>query len=177
MLFSTDFLSSQMSGTSLSISYKTSRSHLRSNMKHCFYFLKHSQWNSLAVPYLSKSEHLSWSVLEDHSDLGQVGGVLPEQTSLMQLSCKLLTCVLHLVAWRVRSHTEQSYHNVTECRCGPDVLSSGYKWCWDNRTLEGVHCSLMRTFSWADEPLLLEVEPLITVMIHFMVWIHYLYIT
>lgn len=37
----------------------------------------------LAVPYPSKSEHLAWSVLEDDSDLGQVGGALPEQTSLM----------------------------------------------------------------------------------------------
>lgn len=103
--------------------------------------------NCLAVPYPSKSEHLSWSMLEDDSDLGEVGGVLPEQTSVMQLSCKLATCVLHHVAWRVRSHTEHSYHNVTECRCGPDVLSSGYKCCWDNRTLEGVLCRLMSTFS------------------------------
>lgn len=66
--------------------------------------------------YLSKSEHLVWSVLEDDSDLSQVGGALPEQTLLRaagwnkerQLSSELLRPVLHLVRWRIRgveSHT------------------------------------------------------------------------
>ena len=56
----------------------------------------------MLVSYLSESEHLAWSTLEDDSDLSQVGGALPEQTSLMQLSSKLLGLVLlHLLGWRV----------------------------------------------------------------------------
>lgn len=61
--------------------------------------------NNLTLSYLSKSEHLAWSVLEDDSDLSQVGGALPEQmlrraaawSRERQLSSKPLSPVLHLV--------------------------------------------------------------------------------
>ena len=57
----------------------------------------------MILSYLRKSEHLVWSVLEDNSDLGQVGGTLP------QLSSKLLSPILHLICWRrIRSHTQIS---------------------------------------------------------------------
>lgn len=67
----------------------------------------------LAVGYLSKSEHLAWSVSEDDSDLGQVGGALPEQASLVHLSSKPLGPVVHLVVRRVKSHTQSSATTVS----------------------------------------------------------------
>ena len=106
----------------------------------------------MTLSYLSESEHLARGVLEDDSDLSQVGGALPEQSSLRaagwnkerQLSSKLLSPVLHLVG--LKSHREESDHDLRESRSGAEAVSSGYKSCWDNRTLEGVHCRLMRTF-------------------------------
>lgn len=78
--------------------------------------------------YLSKSEHLAWSFLEDDGHLSQVGGALPEQMLLRaagwsaerQLSSTLLRPVLHLVAWRIR----QSDVSTTSLRADVDLKCS-----------------------------------------------------
>lgn len=86
-------------------------------MFHIEVFLKDGFCSCRSYP--SESEHLVWSMLEDDSDLSQVGGALPEQTLLRaagwnkerQLSSKLLRPVLHLVRWRIRgveSHTHRA---------------------------------------------------------------------
>lgn len=81
--------------------------------------------------YLSKSEHLAGSFLEDDSDLSQVGGALPEQMLLRaagwsterQLSSTLLRPVLHLVAWRIRG-VRQSDASTTSLRADVDLECS-----------------------------------------------------
>lgn len=69
--------------------------------------------NVWTLSYLSESEHLAWSVLEDDSDLSQVGGALPEQTLLRaagwneERRLRLLHPVLHLCLLKSQvPHTE-----------------------------------------------------------------------
>lgn len=63
----------------------------------------------LCLSYLTESEHLVWSLLEGHGDLGQVGGAPPQQTLLRTAgwnkerrpSSKLLHPVLQLLRLKV----------------------------------------------------------------------------
>lgn len=95
----------------------------------------------LNLCYLSKGEHLVWSIMKNNGNLSQVGGGVAEQSLLStagrirerQRTAQVPCLILHLVCWRVKLCTGESVVAVLTWRwCVPEVVSPGYMSCWNN---------------------------------------------
>lgn len=118
----------------------------------------------LNLCYLSKGEHLVWSIMKNNGNLSQVGGGVAEQSLLSaagwirerQRSAQVPCLVLHLVCWRVKLCTG-------ECCRSPHLVMM-CPWSGQPRLYvlleQFIRVFLTIAFSFEDESLMLEEQPL-----------------
>lgn len=118
----------------------------------------------LNLCYLSKGEHLVWSIMKNNGNLSQVGGGVAEQSLLStagrirerQRTAQVPRLVLHLVCWRVKLCTG-------ECCRSPHLVMM-CPWSGQPRLYvlleQFIRVFLTIAFSCEDESLMLEEQPL-----------------